>query len=153
MPLTRTPASTRSRSHVNLGAVKYGSSGRPVIARKRAAEAPRRLVTTDARRSCHEIAGWTASPPARQATAVSPWFAMPTACTGDDAAANAARPALTMDESNSSGSCCTPPLPTGVGCTGTSASERTSPLSLTTRAFVDEVPWSMARTLKLTSGL
>ena len=94
----------------------------------------------EARRSCQEIARWTASPSERQATAVS--LVRDAHGVHGRRRAGQRRPARFDNRrgSDSSGSCSTPPLPTGVGRTATSASERTSPFSLTTIAFVDDVP-------------
>ena len=85
-----------------------------------------RSHTVAARRSCQTSAGVVGEPVARShASTVSPWFARPTASTGQAAASTAAAPASTTDRHSSSGSCSTPPPSSACGWTATSASPRT----------------------------
>ena len=140
---------TFSRSQVIFGAAKYGSSGRPVIARSSSATAaPSRAQTLAERLSCHTIALLSGFPVAgSQASTVSPWLASATASAGARALASARAPAVSTDRQSSSGSASTPSRPTASVATGTSALPSTSLPGPTTRAFVADVPWSMARTI------
>jgi hypothetical protein len=145
---------TFSRSQVIFGAAKYGSSGRPVMRANSPSRLRRRSQMAAERRSCQTIALLSGSPVAlSQASTVSPWLASATAWAGARAADSARSPALTTERHSSSGSASTPPESTAVVATGTSARPRTWLPGPTSRAFVPEVPWSMARMFTRTPGL
>ena len=135
-------------SQASFGAAKYGSRGRPVIAVSCAPRSARRRVTVSARRSCQLSAGPHGAPVARsQRRTVSPWLPIATAATGWPASAMAARPAATTEPSSASGSASAAPPAPNITSTGAVPAPITAPPPSTTTAFVDDVPWSMARTL------
>ena len=133
---------TCSRSQVIFGAAKYGSSGRPVIARSSAARSgPSRAQIDAERRSCQTIARLSGRPVAgSQASTVSPWLASATAWAGAPAWSRARLPAASTDRHSSSGSASTPSPSTGWVATGTSALPSTSLPGPTSSALVAEVP-------------
>ncbi len=113
MPVTTPARVIVRRSHAILGAEKYGLSGSPVSAVRRAASGASSAQTAAERPSCHTIAGVSGVPSARShASTVSPWLATPTASTVTPAAAIASRPDSTTEASSCAGSCSTdPPAP------------------------------------------
>ena len=152
--VTTPPGPFRSRSQRIFGPEKYGSSGSPVISVRRSPCPRIRSQIVLARRSCHTTAADVGLPVSgSQQRTVSPWLARATTSTRPPAARTASRPESTTEDSRDQGSTSTAPCCGMVTGTGRLASARISPSASTTNAFVDEVPWSMARTTPLMSHL